>query len=182
METYGIEQINDVYSELLKRTGVEDLLSTLLLANRRGTLDEMLKSVGQEDLLADLGLVESTRVKKVVVLGESSVKERKLKQFAEEYCPSSKGYEFEYKLTYNLKRYDFRKMQNNDSYLAVLVGPMPHSTGGKGGSSSAIAEMENHPEYWPHVIRLRNESGKLVITNNSFKEALQELLAYQATL
>ena len=181
MATYGIEQIQDVYDELLNRTGLEDLLSVMLLANRTGTLEDMLKSIGQDDLLSDLGLVKSTLVRKVVVIGESLVKEKRLRSFAREVCPESEGYEFEFKLTYNVKAYDFRKMQNNDSYLAVLAGPMPHSTTGKGDYSSVIARMENEPWQWPHLIRMTDASGSLKITNNSFKDALRELRAYKAT-
>jgi len=181
LETLSIEQVNDVYDALLKRAKIENLLHAISLANRQGSLDEMLRSMGQEELLVELGFVESARVKRVLVIGESEVKEKRLRSFAREYCPESEGYEFEYKLTYNVKNFDFRKMQNNDSYLAVLVGPMPHSTSGKGDYSSAIARMENEPWQWPHAIRLTDGSGTLKITNNSFKDGLQELLTYQAT-
>lgn len=181
MVTFSAEQINDVYDELLRRTGLDNLFSVMLLANRSGTLDSMLKSIGQEDLLSDLGLVVSKRVKRVVVIGESAVKEKRLRSFAGEYCPESEGYEFEFKLTYNVKAFDFRKMQNNDSYYAVLAGPMPHSTSDKGDYSSVMARMENEPRQWPHLIRMTDGAGTLKITNNSFKDALQKLLAIQAS-
>ena len=48
---------------------------------------------------------------------------------------------------------------------------MPHSTAGKGDSSSAIANMENASGY-PKVIRLG--SNELKITKTNFKMALQE--------
>ena len=53
---------------------------------------------------------------------------------------------------------------------------MPHSTPGKRDASSAIAEMEAHPELYPPVVRLRDSSGPK-ITNNSFLRALETVKA-----
>ena len=50
---------------------------------------------------------------------------------------------------------------------------MPHSTAGKGDSSSAIAEMETRDGY-PRVVRLG--ANELKISKTSFKNALQELI------
>lgn len=84
---------------------------------------------------------------------------------------------FEFVLGYNeLKHYDFGKLRGTYTYRAVMAGPMPHSTPGKRDASSAIAEMEAHPETYPPVIQLRDSNG-LKITNNSFANALNELAA-----
>lgn len=44
------------------------------------------------------------------------------------------------------------------------------------GASSAVAEMEAHPETYPPVIRVE-DSNRLKITNNSFARALDALNA-----
>lgn len=62
-------------------------------------------------------------------------------------------------------------MQYNPNYRLVIVGPMPHSTTGKGESRSTISELENGNGY-PKVIRLG--SNELKITKTNFKQALQE--------
>lgn len=51
---------------------------------------------------------------------------------------------------------------------------MPHSTPGKKSASSAIAEMQSHPETYPPVVELRDSTG-FKITNNSFAKGLSEL-------
>ena len=67
--------------------------------------------------------------------------------------------------------YPFSKLQYNPDYRLVIVGAMPHSTAGKGDSSSAIADMEKGNGY-PKVIRLG--SNELKISKSNFKKALQE--------
>lgn len=56
------------------------------------------------------------------------------------------------------------------------MGPIPHSMPGKRDASSAVAEMEAHPETYPHVIRVEDANG-LKIANNSFARALDALNA-----
>lgn len=61
--------------------------------------------------------------------------------------------ELELALGYDeLKHFNFAKLRNSFTYRAVLVGPMPHSTPGKRDASSAMAELEAHPDAYPPVI------------------------------
>lgn len=149
------------------------LLPALSVANRTGELGELLRLLGMSDLVDDEGVgIQPTRI---VVIGDSMVKESKLRSIARR-----RGFDpdlFEFVLGYNeLKHYDFGKLRGTFTYRAVLTGPMPHSTPGRCDASSAIAEMEAHPESYPPVIQLRDSNG-LKITNNSFAVALDELAA-----
>lgn len=168
MTTLSAYELDDLHQAMLER--MEDgLLPAISTANRTGELSELLRLLGMSDLLDEEGVsVQPTRV---VVLGESMVKEQKLKSIARRcgFDPDS----FEFALGYNeLKHFDFGKLRGSFTYRVVLAGPMPHSTPGKRDASSAIAEMETHPELYPPVVRLRDSSG-LKITNNSFSRALE---------
>lgn len=149
------------------------LVPALSAANRNGELGELLRLLGMSNLVDDEGLdIQPTRI---VVIGDSMVKESKLRSIARRrhFDPDK----FEFVLGYNeLKHYDFGKLRDTFTYRAVLTGPMPHSTPGRRDASSAIAEMEAHPESYPPVIQLRDSNG-LKITNNSFAVALDELKA-----
>ena len=65
-------------------------------------------------------------------------------------------------------------MKYNANYRVVLVGPMPHSTSGKGKSNSTIEEILNRPNY-PRVEKLQS-SNELKVTKSSFKEILETLI------
>jgi hypothetical protein len=168
LSTYELE---DLYQAVRERID-DELLPALTFANRTGELGKLLRLLCMGDLIGDDG---STRVvpTKIVVIGESVVNEGKLRSIAKKHGISVKDIEFA--LGYErAKCYPFSKLRGTLTYRAVLVGPMPHSTSGKRDASSAIAEMENHPETYPPVIRMHDANG-LKITNNSFAQALDEL-------
>lgn len=152
----------------------ERLLPAMGRANRTGELETLLRLLGVEDLIGDDGAVD-LRPKRVLVLGDSEVKVQKLRSIVRHAGgdPSL----FDFALGYGeLKHYNFASLRGSDKYQAVLVGPLPHSTPGKLDASSAVAEMESHPDLYPPVYRLFDSTG-LKITNNSFRRAVEELLA-----
>lgn len=81
---------------------------------------------------------------------------------------------FDFYLEYDdAKTFNFKKIQWNSTYTAVLVGPMGHSGAGKGNYSSVISAIESEEGY-PPVIRLG--SNELKITKTNFKNKLMELM------
>lgn len=173
MTLLGITELEDLDRAITERLD-GSLLPVLSKANRTGDLSTLLELFGMSDLLPEEGNL-GIRPTKVVVLGDSMVQEGQLRSIARK-----KGFDtdlFEFALGYGeLKHYKFSKLRNSYTYKAVLAGPMPHSTAGKGEASSAIAEMEAHPEIYPPVIRLTDSNG-LKITNKSFTKGLAELEA-----
>lgn len=172
MTTLSAYELDDLQEAMMERMA-DGLLPAITTANRTGELSDLLRLLGMSDLLDDQGVnVQPTRV---VVIGDSMVKETKLRSIVRR-----RGYDpdmFKFVLGYNeLKHYNFDKLRDTYTYRAVMVGPMPHSTPGKRDASSTIAEMEAHPETYPPIIRLRDSNG-LKITNNSFTNALDELAA-----
>ena len=150
----------------------DGLLPALTMANRTGELNELLRLLGMSDLLSDNGRAE-TRPTKVLVIGDSMTSVGKHKSIARRHGIGSD--DLELALGYDeLKHFNFSKLRDTYVYRAVLAGPMPHSTPGKQDASSAVAEMEAHPETYPPVIRVKDANG-LKITNNSFARALDAL-------
>ena len=152
----------------------DSLLPALTMANRTGELDELLRLLGMSDLLGDDGRAE-VRPTKVLVIGDSMTSEGKLRSIARRHGIASD--DLECALGYDeLKHFNFAKLRNSYVYRVVLVGPIPHSTPCKRDASSAVAEMEAHPETYPPVIGVEDANG-LKITNNSFAQALETLEA-----
>ena len=173
MKTLSAFELEDLHETMRERIDT-DLLPALTKANRTGNLPELLGLLGMGDLVDDAGQADM-RPTRVVVLGDSTVKEGRLASILRKsgFDPQ----QFEFALGYEeLKHYNFAKLRGSYTYAAVLVGPMPHSTPGKLSAGSAIAEMKGHPETYPPVIEVRDSTG-LKITNNSFSRAPLELKA-----
>ncbi|WP_333785871.1 hypothetical protein, partial [Parolsenella catena] len=57
---------------------------------------------------------------------------------------------------------------------------MPHKTPGAEEASSFLARVENNPDGYPALIKLK-AGNDLKITNNSFKHALGQLAQLEGT-
>ncbi|MGB4590232.1 MAG: hypothetical protein WBI17_13530 [Clostridiaceae bacterium] len=161
LEEAIIQELPDTISHILSR------------ANRTGIMEELLGMLEMTHLLQPAFRSETDRKGKIVVIGESEVTEERLLAIAKGLGLEKKRFEF--CLDYDrAQRFDYGKLHYESSYRVVLFGPIPHSTKGKGESSSAITEMERKLGY-PRVVRLQN-SHALKITQNSFKTALKGLI------
>ena len=113
---------------------------------------------------------------KILVIGATRVKVNELRAIAEEMGIPPKRIDFE--LEYDkIQKYNFGKLQYSMVYSDVLIGPMPHSTKGKGYSSSFIADTYNYPEKYPNIVKLV-ANNMLKITKISFREALKKTKLY----
>jgi hypothetical protein len=142
-------------------------------ANRTGQMDELLGLLEMTHLLKPTFKTETYRDGKIVVIGESEATEERLLNIAKGLGLEKKRFEF--CLDYDrAQRYDYHKLQYEPNYRVVLFGPVPHSTSGKGESSSIVIEIEKKGGY-PRVVRLQSNHS-LKITQNNFKVALKELI------
>ena len=149
-----------------------DKLTTILIKlNSNGKLDEFLE-------VLDLGYLTSQntyrpyRSGKIVVVGQTEVKESILLGVAES-CGVSKD-RFEFCLDYNkAKSYNFKKMQYEPKYSLVLFDPIPHSGVGKEDYGSIITTIQN-TEGYPPVITMG--SNTLKISKSGFKSTLLKVL------
>ena len=164
MSALGIDEIEELLDEIRIR---------VLRANRDGTLDQLLSSMGIHDLI-EAQVLQENKNGKIVVLGASEVDAAHLLNIAMKYGLDKNRFEF--CIDYDsLQKYNFHKLQYSDKYRLILVGPMPHSTAGKLDSSSAIAEMEKHPEMYPRIVRMSSGSS-LKISKSGFKQVIENML------
>lgn len=172
MKTLSAYELDDLCAAVSERLN-DALLPALTKANRTGELGQLLALLGMRDLVSESSDLAFEPVR-VMVLGDSTIKEGQLRSLIRKRGLDPANFEFV--LGYDeLKHANFAKLRNSFTYRAIMVGPMPHSTPGKGNSSSFMTEVENHPENYPPLIRLQDSTG-LRITNNSFKRALDELM------
>ena len=164
-QVLGIEELEELLDEIGHR---------VIEANRRGTLDELLTRMEMSDLIKQEEHFESYKDGRIVVIGCGELNEIQIKAIASKLGIDKKRIEccLDYEA---IQKYDYRKLQYRAAYRVVLCGPMPHSTAGKGNSSSVIAEMEANPEKYPRVVRLQ-ANGALKITKSNLKEQLEKLL------
>ena len=173
-----VQELADLCDAMMGRMGV-DLLPAITKANREDALADLLSSLGMSDLLeAESDPYEERLLGKIIVLGASAVNVDKLRSTARK-----KGFDpdrFEFQLEYDrLKHFNFGKIRGTMGYVAILAGPMPHSTPGATEASSFIAQVENNPDDYPPLIKMQ-AGGDLKITLNSFKHALGQLDTLQA--
>lgn len=111
--------------------------------------------------------------KKILVIGAAKLKEKDIKGIANSMGLNKDR--FECCLDYeDAKNYNYRKLQYNPNYSVVMIGAIPHSSKGKGYSSSAITEME-HNEGYPKIVRLG--TNQLKITKSDLRTKLKTLKA-----
>ncbi len=152
---------------------LDEIREKVTLANRTGNLDSILRALGMENWLKPAEGFESYKDGKIVVIGQTSVKEEELRIVAKKAGIGSSRFEFclEYEAT---KTFQYSKLQYAPQYRVVLVGPIPHSSTGKADSSSVISKLES-AEGYPRVVRLTN-GKELKITKSNFKQALSALI------
>lgn len=167
----GIEELLDL-EEAIKSELDENLTGILTKLNRSGRLDDLLSLLEMEHLLDKESGYQVYKSGKIVVIGQTSVKVDALLSIGRKLGIDKERFEFylEYE---DAKSFDFRKLQWQPSYSAILVGPMPHSGVSKGEAGSIISAIETQEGY-PPIVRLGQESLK--ITKSNFKQKLQDLI------
>lgn len=157
---------------------VEERLTTelpqiIIALNRAGKLEEWLSMMNMEDIIPqERPKFQSYQTGRIVIIGDSSVNTTVLFGIAKGFGIDKDRLELclQYKETVT---YPYSKLRYNPDYSLVLVGPMPHSTSGKGEHSSVIVALESEEGY-PPVIRLGQ--NKLKISKSNVKAALQEAI------
>ncbi len=163
----GFEDFADLMDEITHRFTV---------ANADGTLKDLLDKLGWGSLLkSEAEPFFTFENGKILVIGEQTVSIEHLRMIVKKLGLNVDRFEFVLDY-YKAQTYEYKKLEYNANYRAVLVGAVPHSTTGTGQSSNLLTEMESHPDKYPRIIALRTKSGELRITENGFKRAVQQLL------
>ena len=158
--------------DALKAELDENLTGILAQLNRNNQLADLLHLLGMEHLLTPNSKYWVHKTGKILIIGQSSAKKSDLTAIAEKVGLERQRLEFhlDYK---DAKTFNFRKLQWDNTYSVILVGPMGHSGTAKGDHSSVIAALESEDGY-PPVVRLG--SNGLKITKSNFRTKLNELL------
>ena len=158
--------------ESLKSELNDNLTSILTKLNRSNQLNTLLQLLGMEHLLNAVPGYQVYKTGKIIVIGQSNAKKNDLLAVAHKLGLEKNRFDF-YLEYDDAKTFNFKKIQWNSTYTAVLVGPMGHSGAGKGNYISVISAIESEEGY-PPVIRLG--SNELKITKTNFKNKLMELM------
>lgn len=160
----GIDELDEI---------LEIIREKVTIANRNGTLTQLLKTLEIEYQEGTKYEYETYKVGKIVVIGDNGIGRDKLKGVAKSLGVDSNRFEF-VSFSESVK-YDYKKLQYAPKYRVIMFGAVPHSTSGKGDSSSVITNLEKEDGY-PRVIRLISNNA-IKITKSNFKEKLEELIA-----
>ena len=161
-------QLYELTEAILKEFQAGSLEMIVASLNRKGKLLDWLKMMGMEQLLCGDVFYNPRSNGKVLVLGGTRTNQRHLEGIAKELGITRQRIEFclDYYETVN---FNYGKLQYSDKYAAIIVGPIPHSTSGKGDYSSAIVAMESEDGY-PPVYRVEK------ISNNSFRSTMKKMI------
>jgi len=153
---------------------LEEIQAKVFLANRMDELDELLEKWGFTQFIEKkTAFDDSPKYGKIVIVGDTELKENIIFAVCKGFGISKDRVEL--CLDYEqAQKYNFRKMQYNPAYSAILFGPVPHSGAAKGFAGSIIAGVERGGGY-PPVVRL-STGTELKITKATLKTALQDML------
>ena len=153
---------------------LEEIQAKVFLANRMDELDDLLEKWGFTQFIEKkVALDEAPKYGKIVIIGDTELKENIIMAVCKTFGISKDRVEL--CLSYEqAQKYNFRKMQYNPAYSAILFGPVPHSGAAKGFAGSIIAGVERGGGY-PPVVRL-STGTELKITKATLKTALQDML------
>ena len=143
------------------------VMKRIIGARSISELRSYLKSIGLEELTPEIDNFQPNG--DIYILGDLNIRDNIVYQIFKDLSIDVnrvkivKGYD-------EFKTYNFNRFQYDTSVRLIFVGPMPHSTRGKGEYSSVIAKMERE-EGFPKIVRLGTE-GSLKVTKTNLKEAV----------
>ena len=162
---------------LLDKIG-DKMREIITTANREDNLRETLQRFGMEELITGVPKepeFEHSKTGKILIAGDCQTAGiDKLIGVARKLGISKDRLEF---LNFHeVKMEDFRGVQYQSRYAAIMIGPTGHSGRAKGNHSSVKASLEQEPGYPPVIELLANSTSREEkITNTNFRKALEAL-------
>ena len=130
----------------------------------------------------DIILSEDDSKKKILVVGGDQLLKRSevIYGIGKKYNISKSQFEIynDYDAITNQGLELVKKVQYQENkYIGVIFGSVPHSTNGNGGYSSLIARFQQD-EFFPTTVKCESNTsgGKLKLTKTSFTNALRDLI------
>ncbi len=155
---------NPIIAEALSR-----ITSSLLQEQTDEQFCILLENYGLGDLVADSldYFADTQKNGNIIMFGDTSIKLKEIYG-----CLKSLGIDkrrFEHVPYEEVTNYNFKKLEYNNNYRLILLGPMPHSAKGMGDNSSIIEALVKNKNV-AKTIKLDN----LKITKTSFKSAIMQ--------
>lgn len=151
----------------------ENWNEVIVRLNRTTELNSFLTLIGNSNLVPSYRTHPINKRGKILIIGDAKQSVNDIEKVCKEEYGITKN-RLELVLEYT-KKYDFKKLQYNTNYTAILVGPLPHKTVGQCNGSSIIVEMEKGEGY-PPIIRLVNSQNELHISKNNIRQAMKTLV------
>ncbi len=145
------------------------MFEMLFRLNKSNKVEEFLHLIKLDYLKQSLSLNKDG---KILIIGQSDVKVNQLLGIIKNYGLDKSRFEFVLEYA-KAKTFNFRKLQYQDGYDLVMVGPMPHSCTDKDDYSSMIERLKQDDGF-PPVIELG--AKELKITKTNFKEKIEEAI------
>jgi hypothetical protein len=108
---------------------------------------------------------------KILIVGGEELGVNVIRGIAKTYGFEKRDFEF---VAYDKVKDYTDRVRKGGRYCAVIFGACPHKVSGIGGYSSAV-EMFKQTEGMPFIVEARSKSGKLKLTKESFREALNSV-------
>lgn len=160
----GVNELEDLIEEVQ-----EKVRENIFRYNISGELDEYLLKIGYEE--HEERYYE--RDSKILIIGESQINKDDIIKIAKKNKIDRNYLELE--LGYNTnKNYNFVKLEYNTNYRCVLIGPLPHSTKGRGDYNSVISKMEKENDKYPPIYRLES-NNRLKITKSNLEKSFRKI-------
>lgn len=122
-------------------------------------------------------VIVSRNKSRVLVIGALAGNKSDYQLAAKKLGISERNIEFvdDYKKMHN---FNTARLQYNEIYSDIIVGPVPHSMENLSGESSLVAAIQNHPEMYPKL-GLASSNNSLKLTMSNFKNLLTETRYFQ---
>lgn len=143
----------------------DDTISRLMRS--REFVDESIKSISASDL-------NFRRDAKILILGgDGGIREKDIAlTLKKQFGLDGKSYQW---VKYDeMKNFNYQTLQGTSAYCDVIVGCIPHKSG---GVDNLIAEFENHRDYYTpkiHILRDPNTKQPIQLTKMNLIEAVKE--------
>ena len=164
------EEFNELKNAVLDRVA-----KNLIDSNRNNDLENYLRTIKCDDLLSPYNTSYAYNAK-IIVIGDSSIKEDDMKKIAKSIGVNPNRLELH--LDYDkITNFDINKLRNNFNYSDVIFGPCPHKMEGIEGYSSAIAMIKHNSVEFPKL-NIASSANSLKFTKSSFEQCLKNTQYY----
>ena len=146
LEKLSLEELDVLETRIIDILNDEGLLPTLIRLNTNERLDDFLNLLGHSELLErEEHFFHAPTDGKIIILGESSIKDADILSALKEFGIRKDRVELH--TEYDLGGFNVELLRYSPNYSLILFGPVPHSIQGRGDHTSVITAVEKDQGY-----------------------------------